>query len=131
MRDRETIAALYDRHAPRLYAIALRITSDAAVAAGAIEAAFRALVNEDAIGDPGAFLVHATRDCALARQTQPAATDVLSHEVDPRLVVEDAWFGGMTIAALAARYGLPESRIRELLQDGMAALRAKVRTGIR
>ncbi|MDP9362338.1 MAG: hypothetical protein M3P29_12920 [Acidobacteriota bacterium] len=43
MRDRRALAGLYDRHASRLYAIALRITGDRDAAGDALAEAFLAL----------------------------------------------------------------------------------------
>src|ERR1700742_23278 len=73
MRDRQSLAALYDRHAARLYAIALRITNDRDAAADALEAAFVALSRNDDAGDPATYLIQAVRECALARKTRPAS----------------------------------------------------------
>ncbi len=126
MRDRQTLADLYDRHAPRLYAIALRITADPVAAADALEGAFVALAKNAEIRDPATFLIHATRDCALARQSRPATTTVSTPVTDPRRIVEDAWYGGMTVTDLAARHGVSEADARGLLCEGMAALRSRV-----
>ena len=125
----QSLSELYDRHAPRLYAIALRITGDRDAAADALEAAFVALSRNGDTGDPAAYLIHATRDCSLARQTRPASAAVVSGEASPRTMVEDAWYNGMTISDLAARYGIPEEKARGMLCDGMAELRMKFSAG--
>ena len=123
------LADLYDRYASRLYAIALRITNDRDAAADALEAAFVSLSkNADAV-DPAAYLVHATRDCALARQTRPASTTVVTQEPSARSLVEDAWYNGMTVSDLATRYGISEAKARGMLCDGMAELRMKFAAG--
>jgi predicted RNA polymerase sigma factor len=129
MRDRQSIADLYDRHAPRLYAIALRITDDRDTAADALESAFVALSRNDDVGDPVAYLVHATRDCALARQTRPASAPVVHQEPSARSMVEDAWYKGMTVNDLATRYGISEAKARGMLCEGMAELRVKFAAG--
>jgi predicted RNA polymerase sigma factor len=129
MRDRQVLADLYDRHAARLYAIALRITSDRDAAADALEAAFVALSRNDDVGDPAAYLIHATRDCALARQTRPASAAVVTKEANPRLMVEDAWYNGMNVNDLAARYGIPEAKARGMLCEGMVQLRTQFAAG--
>ncbi|HXH40808.1 MAG TPA: sigma factor [Thermoanaerobaculia bacterium] len=129
MPARAAIADLYDRLAPRLYAIALRITSDSNTAADALEAAFVALSRKDDAGDPTAYLIQATRDCALARQTQPASAAVVPKEATPRGMVEDAWYGGMSVSDLAARYGVSETTARGMLCEGMAQLRAQFAAG--
>ena len=129
MRDRQSIADLYDRHAPRLYAIALRITDDRDAAADALESAFVSLSKNADVGDPVAYLVHATRDCALARQTRPASAPVVHQEPAARSMVEDVWYKGMTVNDLATRYGISEAKARGMLCEGMAELRVKFAAG--
>jgi len=129
MHDRQSLAELYDRYASRLYAIALRITDDRDAAADALEGAFLALARNDDVDDPAAYLIHATRDCALARQTRPAPATVVRKEADPRTLVEEAWYNGMNIPDLAKRYGIGEEKARVMLCDGMAELRTKVAAG--
>jgi DNA-directed RNA polymerase specialized sigma24 family protein len=129
MPDRQFLADIYDRLAPRLYAIALRITSDREAAADALEAAFVALSRNDDAGDPASFLVRATRDCALARQTRPASAAVVPREASPRMMVEDVWYNGLSVNDLAARYGIPEAQARGLLCEGMAQLRTQFAAG--
>lgn len=129
MRDRQLIADLYDRHASRLYAIALRITDDRDAAADALEAAFVALSRNDEAGDAAAYLIQATRDCALAQQTRPASAAVVSNEANPRTMIEEAWYNGMSVNDLAARYGIPEAKARGLLCEGMAQLRTQFAAG--
>jgi predicted RNA polymerase sigma factor len=125
----QALADLYDRYAARLYAIALRITNDGDAAADALEAAFVSLSKNPGVGDPSAYLVRATRDCALARQTQPASATVVVAEPSPRRMVEDAWYNGMTVSDLATRYGISEAKARGMLCDGMAELRMKLAAG--
>jgi len=125
----QSIADLYDRHASRLYAIALRITDDRDAATDALEAAFVSLSKNDAVEDAAAYLVRATRDCALARQTRPASATVVVPEPSPRSIVEEAWYNGMTVSDLATRYGISEAKARGMLCDGMAELRMKFAAG--
>jgi DNA-directed RNA polymerase specialized sigma24 family protein len=125
----QSLADLYDRYASRLYAVALRITNDRDAAADALESAFVALSQNDDIDDPAAYLIRATRDCALARQTRPASTPVVTREPSARTLVEDAWYNGMTVSDLATRYGMSEAKARSMLCDGMAELRMKFAAG--
>jgi predicted RNA polymerase sigma factor len=125
----QSLADLYDRHASRLYAIALRITNDRDAAADALESAFVSLSKNVDAGDPAAYLIHATRDCALARQTRPASTTVVVEEPSARSMVEEAWYSGMTVSDLAKRYGISEAKARGMLCDGMAELRMKFAAG--
>ena len=129
MRDRQALADLYDRHAARLYAIALRITADRDAAADALEAAFMALAGSEEAGDAATYLIHATRDCALARQTRPASATVVPSEVNPKTMVEDAWYNGMSVSDLATRYGVSEAKARGMLCEGMAQLRTQFVAG--
>jgi DNA-directed RNA polymerase specialized sigma24 family protein len=129
MRDRQSLADLYDRHASRLYAIALRITGDRDAAADALEAAFTSLCQNEDVRDAVSYLIQATRDCALARQTQPAAATVVRDEANPRRMVEDVWYNGMSVKDLAMRYGLSEANARGMLCDGMAQLRMQFAAG--
>src|SRR3954469_23488156 len=125
----QALADLYDRYAARLYAIALRITNDRDAAADALETAFVALSRNDDTGDPATYLVQAVRDCALARQTRPASATVVPLEASPRNVVEDAWYNGINVNDLATRYGIPETKARGLLCEGMAQLRMQFAAG--
>jgi DNA-directed RNA polymerase specialized sigma24 family protein len=129
MPDRAALADLYDRHASRLYAIALRVTGDRDAAADALEAAFLELSRKENVRDPAGYLIRATRDCALSRQTRPASAAVVTKEADPRTILEDAWYNGMNVKDLAARYGIPEGTVRGLLCDGMAQLRTQFAAG--
>jgi DNA-directed RNA polymerase specialized sigma24 family protein len=124
MRDRHSLAALYDRHAARLYAIAFRITGDRDAAADALEEAFLMMSRADP-DDPAHYLLRATRDAALARQTQPRSTAVLANVGTSKEMVEEAWFTGASVSELASRYGLAEEQTRAMLCDGMSALRAQ------
>jgi len=129
MFDRQALADLYDRLAPRLYAVAMRITGDRDASADVLAAAFVSLSQNEDVRDPAAYLIHATRDGALARQTRPAPGAVVPGEATPRKLVEDAWYGGMSVKDLATRYGIPEGSARGMLCDGMAELRMKFAAG--
>ena len=129
MLDRQAIADLYDRHASRLYAIALRITGDRDKAADALEEAFLELRRNDDVVDPTALLIRATRASALAQQTRKASPAVVPTEADPRRIVEDAWYGGMTVSDLATSYSISEANVRGMLRDGMAQLRSQFAAG--
>ena len=123
------IENLYDAHAPRLYALALRITGDRDAAAAAIEDAFLRLWEfSDVPGeDEFRMLVRLTRERALARrQGQTAASDVATRGATPASLVEELFFGGVTLRDLAGRHGLGESQVRGMIRDGMAALRSRV-----
>ena len=125
----QSLVDLYDRYAPRLYAIALRITNNHDAAADALESAFVSLSRSGDVPDPAGYLVQATRDCALARQTRPASAPVVTQEPSAGRLVEDAWYNGMTVNDLATRYGMSEAKARGMLCDGMAELRMKFVAG--
>ena len=124
------IEALYDAHAPRLYALALRIAGDEAAAQEALEETFvRLWETADTLGeDHFRMLVRLTREGAMARrQGQTAASDVGKKVVTPDGLVEELFLGGLTLDELAGRSGLGESELRRMIRDGMAALRMQVR----
>ncbi len=125
----QEIEALYDAHAPRLYALALRITGEAEAAAAALEEAFLRLWDSaDATGeDQFRILVRLTRDAALTRRhVQSAASPVDTQRATPAGLIEELFFGGLSLRELAGRYGLGESELRRMIRDGMAALRGQV-----
>ena len=125
----EDVEALYDAHAPRLYALALRITGDAAAAAAALEEAFRRLwESTDNLGeDAFRTLVRLTRDSALThRQVQNLTPPVDMMRPSPVGLIEELFFGGLTLRDLAGRYGVGETDLRRMIHEGMAALRMKV-----
>lgn len=134
-RDRASVAALYDRHAPRMYALALRVTGDATAAAAVLAELFAAIVDgalpHPATPDASAWLLRLTRDRAAARQTQNgrSSVDALTGgpEVPPRALVEAVYFGNVTVEEAARRLGTTEETIRTKLKEGMAAIRAELR----
>lgn len=128
MFDRQAIADLYDRQASRLYALALRITGDPDTAADALADAFDALARNDDVRDPETWLVRATRDQALARQTQKRPAAVVPKAATPRQLVEDAWYG-MTVSDLATVYRISEEDVRGMLCAGMRELRGQLPAG--
>lgn len=128
MLDRQAIADLYDRQASRLYALALRITGDRDAAADALADAFDALSGNDDVRDPETWLVRATRDHALARQTQKWPAAVVPIAATPRQLVEDAWYG-MTVSDLATVYRISEADVRGMLCAGMSELRSQLAAG--
>jgi DNA-directed RNA polymerase specialized sigma24 family protein len=123
-RDREAMAALYDRHAARMYAVALRVTGSRDVAASVLEAAFNALANGAApVGAGESWILRLVRDLAVARQSQTAAPSVEGMTPTPRSLVEEAFYRGADVAKLARTYGLTETDVRKMLQDGIRELR--------
>lgn len=130
-RDRDCVAALYDRHAGRMYAVALRIAGDPASASAILEEVFSAIcdgaVSLPAGGDAAAWILRLTRDRALARQTQNARWPVGELTLSPRSLVEAAFFGGVTVQEAARRLETTEETIRMKLKEGMVALRSELR----
>lgn len=121
---------LYDRHAPLLFAVALRITSDRNAAARALEETFAQLRGYDAqFGSPEAWLLRTVRDRALAQQDRSAATTVGQMVGGPptaKQLVEEAFYRGRTASDLARAHGLDEREVRRMLHDGIADLRRRV-----
>jgi DNA-directed RNA polymerase specialized sigma24 family protein len=127
------LSDLYDRHAPRLFAVALRITSDRDTAAQALEETFALLRGYDArFGSPEAWLLRTVRDRALAQQDRSAAATVGQMVGGPptaRQLVEEAFYRGRTASDLARAHGLEETEVRRLLHDGITDLRRRVAAG--
>jgi hypothetical protein len=92
------LSDLYDRHAARLFAVALRITSDRNSAARALEETFALLRGYDTrFGSPEAWLLRTVRDRALAQQDRSAAATVGQMAGGPptaRELVEEAFYRG-------------------------------------
>ena len=125
----QEIESLYDAYAPRLYALALRITGEEGTAADALEEAFVQLSElTDQMGeDQFRILVRLTRDAALTRRhVQSAAATVDRSGATPAGLVEELFFGGLSLQELAGRYRLGEAELRRMIQEGMRALRAQV-----
>ncbi len=118
------VVALYDEHAPRLYALALRMTGDEKAAAGVLEEVF---TSGPLPGDL-AGLVRLTREIALRGYIQTPATSVEASGMKPvsRALVEEAFYRGRSVADLARAYSLPEETVRAMLRDGMTELREAV-----
>jgi hypothetical protein len=125
--DAAALEALYDRHAPSMYAVALRILDNDHTSAGAaLEAAFLGLwegqLTPGSGTSPAVWLVRAARDAALALRPKmeiarrPGAPT-------PRQLVEDVFYGGNRVEEIARTYALPEAQVRDLLRSGMAELR--------
>ncbi|HEX8169321.1 MAG TPA: sigma factor-like helix-turn-helix DNA-binding protein [Thermoanaerobaculia bacterium] len=122
------LLAAYDAYAPRLFALALRITGERDAAAAALEEVFATR------GAPAelAGLIRLTREKSLnrsARRNVEPDVERPAAEPLPHELVEEAYYRGASVAELAAAYGLAESRVRELLRAGMAALRQRVAAG--
>jgi DNA-directed RNA polymerase specialized sigma24 family protein len=120
----DDVLALYDAHAPRLFALALRITGDERLAAGVIEEVFTSATVPAELAD----LVRLTREKSLTRYDRSAAVSVESPGMKPssRQLVEDAFYGGMSVADLARVYSLPEETVKAMLTSGMRELRLEV-----
>src|SRR5436190_574103 len=116
----EDIETLYDAHAPRLYALALRIAGDPAAAAAALESAFLALwgTADLAEGEEFRTLVRLTRERALQRrQSQTPARAVDPQGATPATLVEEMFFGGLSLRQLAAAHGLDEAAARRMVLE--------------
>lgn len=115
------IVRLYDEHAARLYAIALRITGDDQAAAEALEEVFVSpSVPDDLVG-----LVRAIREKSLARQNRSSGRSVVKSggAPTPRLVVEKAFFEGQSIAELAKTFSIDPQAVRVMLRQGLDELK--------
>ena len=115
---------LYDAHAPRLFALALRITGDERLAAAVLEDVFTSGQVPGELSE----LIRLTREKSLARYDRSVSASVEPSGMKPvpRQLVEDAFYGGMSVADLARAYALPEETVRTMLTAGMAELRHEV-----
>ena len=131
LRDRESVAALYDRHAGRMYAVALRVAGDSSAASQVLEEVFAAIcdgaVHFAGESDAGAWLLRLTRDRALGRQTQNVRSPVGELTLSPRSLAEAAFFDGISVQEAARRLRTTEETIRTKLKEGMVALRTELR----
>lgn len=118
------VLSLYDAHASRLFALALRITGDEGAAAAVLEEVFTSEVVPSELAD----LVRLTRERALARYDRSPVGGVEPSGMKPvpRQLVEDVFYGGMSLADLARIYSLPVETVRTMLTTGMAELRLEV-----
>ncbi|HYR30194.1 MAG TPA: hypothetical protein VEU30_17135 [Thermoanaerobaculia bacterium] len=120
----DDIMSAYDTHAPRLFALALRITGSEPAAAAVLEEVFTSGPVPAELGE----LVRLVREKSLSRYDRSATRSVEPSGMKPfpRQVVEDAFYGGMSVADLARVYALTEDAVRAMLASGMADLRLEV-----
>jgi DNA-directed RNA polymerase specialized sigma24 family protein len=117
----DDIFRLYDAHAPRLYALALRMTGSETAAAEVLEEVFAA----EPVPDDLAGLVRATREKSLERENRTSGRSVVSDGgvATPRLLVEEAFFHGRSVADLAKTFSVDEKTVRVMLRNGLDELR--------
>lgn len=138
-RDQQAMAALYDRHGPAAFGLALSVCGgDGEAAEGAVEQAFLALWhNPGAFGAGGGSLstqllaaVHRTASAAarqggdMPRRDRPGKEALLRLPAAQREAVALAYFGGLTAQEVAERLGIDVEQARLRIADGMAGLRA-------
>ena len=116
------ILALYDQYAPRLYAIALRMTGDEAKAARVLEEVF---VTEPVPGDI-AGLVQAVREKCLTGENRSSGRSVVRDggAPTPRQLVEEAFFNGTSVTDLAKTFSIDEKAVRVMLRQGLDELKS-------
>jgi RNA polymerase sigma-70 factor (ECF subfamily) len=148
-RDPAAIASLYDRHHRVLYSLIVRILRDRSEAEDVLQEVFvRAWTRVDTydrdLGSPAAWLMRIARNRAIdrlrardvrARSTEKVslserqravvrALDVLT--ADQRLLIEHAYFGGLSQSELAARFAIPLGTVKTRIRTGMMALRREL-----
>lgn len=114
--DPQAVEDLYDRHHELAYRVALRMAADAQVAAGAVVAAFRALVaDREAAWPPRIRLAMASCDSAIE-----AVPNRLPSRADMgRAVLELASVDRFSAPEIAAVMRLNEQRVAALAIEGM------------
>ena len=115
------ILALYDEHAARLYALALRITADEATATAVIEDVFTTPPVPTDLGG----LVRAVREKSLERPNRSGGRPVHPDggAPTPRRLVEEAFFEGKSVTELAKTFSLDENTVRVMLRQGLDELK--------
>ena len=125
-RDAEALAELYDRHAPRLHALALRMTCDGPAAVAVLEETFRRIWDDkpDPQSDCTASLARITREAARKQEARRAdAASGNPTRSTPRELVESAYYERRSVGELARSSGLAEPEVRRMLREGMDELR--------
>lgn len=125
-RDSEALGELYDRHAPRLHALALRMTCDTVAAAAVLETSFLRVWNEppDPLQDCTASLARITRETVRDQAPAPSAAPARrGGPSTPRELVEAAYFERRSVHEIARNSGLPEPEVRRMLREGMDELK--------
>jgi DNA-directed RNA polymerase specialized sigma24 family protein len=119
----DDIVSLYDEYAPRLYAIALRITGDEQIAADVLADVFTSPPVPTGLGG----LVQAVREKSLARGNRSSGRSVVSDggAPSPRRLVEAAFFEGKSLAELSKTFSIDEKTVRVMLRDGLDELKKK------
>jgi RNA polymerase sigma-70 factor, ECF subfamily len=134
--DREALASLYDRHAPCLLALGMRMLGDRALAEQVLEDVFLEAWHSARAIDPGrhslrAWLIARMRERALARRPQGGGGPERSR-VDPAIaglepelaaVIELAYFEGLSCEQMAGRLGIPAPQVRARLAFALQVLR--------
>ena len=116
----DEIMRLYDEHAPRLYALALRITGEEKAAADVLEDVF----TSPPVPDDFTGLVRITRERAIQKTGRSVVSG--GGVPTPRLLVEEAFFRGRSVTDLAKTFSIEEQAVRGMLIEGMAELRKQV-----
>lgn len=117
----QDIAELYDAYAPRLYAIALRITGSESAAAAILEEVFTSSPVSEDLGE----LVRAVREKSLARENRSPGRSVVTdgEAPTPRRLVELAFFEGRSVSDLAKTFSIDEQAVRVMLRQGLDELK--------
>jgi RNA polymerase sigma-70 factor (ECF subfamily) len=135
-RDREALASLYDRHAPTLLALGVRILGERAVAEEVLEEVFLDLWHGAGTIDPGrqtvrTWLLERMRVRALGRRLpdrevpdRPGPGPTVAG-LSPELVavIELAYFEGLSSAQIADRLRIPIAVVRARLALALQTLR--------
>ena len=148
-RDQAAVGELYDRHFRLLFGLILRIIRDRSEAEEILQEVFvlvwtRAETYNVSIGPPAAWLVRVARNRAvesvpepepaespesrasLNEQQRAVARALESLPPDQRLLIEQAYFLGLTQSELAERFKLPLGTVKTRIRTGMLALREQL-----
>ncbi len=144
-RDAAGLTTLYDRHAAFLYGLLIHILGDRSAAEALLEKVFARVwdqtdVYDPALGSPRAWLVGLARRCAFewlrpgdGREPpelqwpvhdgeRRAAAALHALPAEERILIEYAFFRGLSSAELAAHFRLPLESVRTRMRTGMRLL---------
>jgi DNA-directed RNA polymerase specialized sigma24 family protein len=137
--EREALGHLYDRHAPLLLALGLRLLGERASAEQAVHDLFVQVWHHAREFDASrvsvrTWLVGRMRALSLTRRAVPATGEVLLRggiaglPAELGAVLELTYFAGLPVPLAAVRLGIPPELVKDRLSRALALLRQRVST---
>jgi RNA polymerase sigma-70 factor (ECF subfamily) len=140
--EREALGHLYDRHAPLLLALGLRLLGERASAEQAVHDLFVQVWHHAREFDASrvsvrTWLVGRMRALSLARRAAPASGEtgevllrggIAGLPAELGAVLELTYFAGLPVPLAAVRLGIPPELVKDRLSRALALLRQRVST---